>query len=682
MVRTREEDRLRSRLEAVHRIVARAGAEPEHSREELLAEALHALDLEFGSVTQVRDGIAYPTIFLARAAGATPVRHPTPLAELLAAVVLDADATFASADLTADPLLHDHLQVRERAVRAYVGTPIRAGGDDAFVLTMGATQPRAAPFAGEDLAYVELLAALFAQSLRHEMQERSIDRLVHHCRLTGFPLEGRLREALDALAAANEPFALLAVDIEIARILADHDVATFARVAAAIARRLETVAPPPISIYRGLETDFFFVLPGATDGAVEALAGDVRRSLALPFAIDGREIAIAPAIGIAVNRDAAESGATVARAVGAVREARTTSRARTRVSPADEASARRRARLLDELRGVAERDELVLHYQPVVRTSDERVRGVEALIRWRHPEFGLLQPDAFIPLAEENESVVPIGMWVLRRAARFARRLADAGYTIAVAVNVAGAQVQDVTFIDRLRFAAREAGVPPSALELEITETAALRDVAVAINVLSECRALGVRVALDDFGTAYASLAYLRDLPSDVVKIDRSFIGALPHDAHAAAIASSTILLARRLGRTAHAEGVETAEQLAWLIAEGCELAQGYYFGRPMDEEQIFSYLAARVAERARRACEDVGGVKNPLPAASRILVDPSRVMNLTNIAVPKERSEPDGGAVRFVAFTPFARSRRSARALPRRSRRCRACRRRSGRRA
>jgi EAL domain-containing protein (putative c-di-GMP-specific phosphodiesterase class I)/GGDEF domain-containing protein len=594
MVRSREEDRLRGRLAALHRIVARAGVAPEQSREELLAEALSALDLDFGAVTQVHGGIAYPTIFLARAEGATPVRNPTPLAELLAAVVVEADATFASADLTADPVLRDHLQVRERGVRTYVGTPIRAGGEDAFVLTMGSTQPRAAPFASEDLAYVELLAALFAQSLRHEMQERSIDRLVHHCRLTGFPLEGRMRDALDALVAAGEPFALVALDIEIARILADHDVATFARVAAAIARRLETVAAPPVAIYRGLETDFFFVVANAPDAAVEALAADVRRGLALPFAIEGREIAISAAIGIAVNRDACDPGETVARAVAAVRDARTSSRVRTRVSAADEASARRRTRLLEELRGVAERDELVLHYQPVVRTSDGCIRGVEALLRWQHPEFGLLQPDTFVPLAEENESVVPIGMWVLRRAARFARRLCDAGYAISVAVNVAGAQVQDVTFIDRLRFAAREAGVPPSALEIEITETAALRDVAVAINVLTECRALGVRVALDDFGTAYSSLAYLRDLPSDAVKIDRSFIGALPHNARAAAIASATIVLARRLGRTVQAEGVETAEQLAWLIAEGCDLAQGYYFGRPMDEETLLAHLVAR----------------------------------------------------------------------------------------
>jgi EAL domain-containing protein (putative c-di-GMP-specific phosphodiesterase class I) len=255
--------------------------------------------------------------------------------------------------------------------------------------------------------------------------------------------------------------------------------------------------------------------------------------------------------------------------------------------------------LLEELRGVAERDQLVLHYQPVVRTSDGCITGVEALLRWQHPEFGLLQPDAFIALAEENESVITIGMWVMRRAARFARTLADAGHAIVVAVNVAGAQVQDVAFIDRLRFALREAGVPPSSLELEITETAALRDISAAINVLSECRALGVRVALDDFGTAYASLAYLRDLPSDIVKIDRSFVRELPSDTRAAAIASATIVLARRLGRTVHAEGVETAEQLEWLIAEGCDLAQGYLFGRPMPEEQLLEHLAFAVTLRA-----------------------------------------------------------------------------------
>ena len=591
VVEREEEDRLRDRLAAVHRIVARAGTDTDASREELLAEALAALDLEFGAVTQIRDGVAYPTSVLARVSGKTPVNKPVPLGDLLASVVAASDATFASADLAAHPVLRDHVQVREREVRAYVGTPIRAGGDY-FVLTMGATRPRRSPFASEDLAYVELLAALFAQSLRHEMQERSIERLAHHCRLTGFPLETRMRERIEALAAAGSPFALLALDIDIARILADYDYSVFSRVAAAAARRLETIAAPPLALYRGHECDFFILLPEESRTAIAAVADDVRRVLALPFALDGREIGVSAAIGIATSPSSGEpADATMLRAVAAVREARAGSRMTTRVAPTDDAASRQRTRLLDELRSVAERDELVLHYQPVVRTSDGTIRGVEALVRWQHPQLGLLQPDAFIPLAEENESVIAIGMWVMRRAARFARRLADAGYSMTVAVNVAGAQVQDVAFIDRLRFATREAGVLPSALELEITETAALRDIAAATSVLSECRALGVRVALDDFGTAYASLAYLRDLPSDVVKIDRSFIGALPGDTRAAAIASATIVLARRLGRTAHAEGVETAEQLAWVIAEGCELAQGYYLGKPMDEARMLAHL-------------------------------------------------------------------------------------------
>ena len=601
MLGARQEDRLRDRLAALHRIVARAEAHVERTREELLAEALAALDLEFGAVTHVRDGIAYPTTFLARTADSRPVQIPTPIAHLLAAVVVASDSTFASPDLALDAELRQHLQVRERGVRAYVGTPIHAGADEAYVLTMGSKIPRTQPFASEDLAYVELLAALFAQSLRNEQQERDIDRLAHHCRLTGFPLQGRLIEDLDMRAAARIPYTLLALDIEIARIIADYDVAIFARVAAAVGRRLESVALPPVATYRALETDFFFVAPEEfTATAVDALANDLRRCLALPFKIEGREIAISAAMGVAANATGVDSPVTtIARAVTAVRTARTDSRVLTRVSPVEEKEVRRRSQLLEELRGVAERDELVVHYQPVVRTSDGCITGVEALLRWQHPEFGLLQPDAFVALAEENESVIAIGMWVMRRAARFARTLADAGHAVVVAVNVASAQVQDVAFIERLRFALREAGVEPSALELEITETAALRDISAAINVLTECRALGVRVALDDFGTAYASLAYLRDLPSDIIKIDRSFVRELPGDIRAAAIASATIVLARRLGRTVHAEGVETAEQLAWLVAEGCDLAQGYLFGRPMPEEQLLEHLASAVTLRA-----------------------------------------------------------------------------------
>jgi len=585
--------RLRERLSALHRIVARSTGSVERDRQALLAEALTALGLDFGSVAQFRGGVAYPVTSL-NLSGETsqPVTHPTPVRELLANAVYERGATIAVADLNADPEFADHLQVRERNVGRYVGTPIRVAGDDAYVLTMGGGTAQPHPFADDDLAYVELLAALFAQSLRDEMQERSIERLAFHCRLTGLPMEERLRERCADLATARRPFALLALHVDIGGLLATFDHSRGAAVVAATARRIEGIAQAArFATYRGVDVDFFLVGDEATPVDAEALADAVRCAFAAPFDLDGRQIVVLPALGIAMARDAEPAGVTLLRAIDAVREAQSRAPAHRTAPEADGAGLRRR-RLLDDLRGVAERDELLLHFQPVVTVRDSAICGVEALVRWQHPVYGLLQPDAFIPLAEENDSVVALGMWVMRRAARLARQLADTGYGIAVAINVASTQLQDTAFIDRLRFATREAGGTPAALELEITETAALRDLAAVTAVLSECRALGVRVALDDFGTGYSSLSYLRDLPSDIVKIDRSFIAALEHDARATAIASATIVLAHRLGRVVQAEGVETEAQRAWLDDERCDRAQGFLYGRPAPEDTLLRLLA------------------------------------------------------------------------------------------
>jgi EAL domain-containing protein (putative c-di-GMP-specific phosphodiesterase class I)/GGDEF domain-containing protein len=570
--------RLRDRLAALHRIVARSTGSVERDREALLAEALAALGLEYGAVARFAGEMAYPVTYLtAGERQREPLSVPTPARELLAAEVYRLQETIAVGNLLADPVYAGHLQVRERHVRAYVGTPIRVAGDDGYVLTMGGRTAHDA-FASGDLAYVELLAALFAQSLRDEIQERSIERLVYHDRLTGFAVEERLRARCAELAAARRPHALVAVHIDIARILADHEYGLGAAIVSAAARRIESLVPSPAFVaYRGGEVDFIALGEGAGAADAEAVAAGLRSALAGPLVVEGREISISPALGAVQARGAEGADALLARVAAAARA--DGGRA---VPPAENASTKRRRRLLDDLRGIAERDELVLHVQPVVLVDGGTLCGVEALVRWQHPQFGLLLPDTFIPLAEENETIVALGIWVLHSAARFARRLADAGHNLAVAVNVASAQLQDPAFIDRLRFATREAGVAPAALELEITETAALRDIAAATSVLSECRALGVRVALDDFGTGYSSLSYLRDLPSDIVKIDRSFVGALEQDPRATAIASATIVLAHRLGRVVQAEGVENDAQRAWLLDERCDRAQGFLYGEPV----------------------------------------------------------------------------------------------------
>ncbi|HEY4439562.1 MAG TPA: EAL domain-containing protein [Candidatus Elarobacter sp.] len=577
-------DRLRDRLAALHRIVARSTGSVERDREALLGEALAALGLEYGAVLRFSGDTAYPVTSLTAAPEPhEPVNRPTPASQLLAAAVWRAGETIAVANLTADPRFVDHLQVRERDVRAYVGTPIRVTGEGGYVLTMGANSALE-DFAPGDLAYVELLAALFAQSLRDENQTRSIERLTHHDRLTGFALEERLRARSDELSAARRPYAVVAVHIDIARILADHEYGLGAAIVAAAARRIDSmVQPGNFVVYRGGEIDFVALGEDVPAAEAESLAATLHRALAAPFYVEGREIALEPSLGVVQAAEREQTDALLARLAASGHA----------LPAVEDAATKRRRRLLDDLRGVADRNELELYVQPVVHVAGGALCGIEALVRWRHPDLGLLQPDEFIPLAEENETIVALGMWVLRGAAAIARRFADGGRELAVALNVASAQLQDPAFIDRLRLATREAGVKPSALELEITETAALRDIAAATSVLAECRGLGVRVALDDFGTGYSSLSYLRDLPSDIVKIDRSFVGALESDPRATAIASATIVLAHRLGRIVQAEGVETDAQRAWLLDEKCDRAQGFLYGIPVPSADFERRLAS-----------------------------------------------------------------------------------------
>ncbi len=257
----------------------------------------------------------------------------------------------------------------------------------------------------------------------------------------------------------------------------------------------------------------------------------------------------------------------------------------------DEAQARRR--LERELRQALERSEFVLHYQPQLELASGRLVGAEALVRWNHPERGLVPPGEFIPAAEANGLIRPLGAWVLREACRQATVWRERGWDLSVAVNLSPAQLRHRQLLPLIGVALEAAGLEPARLELEITEGVLMENVEQqGDGLLRGLTADGVRLALDDFGIGYSSLAYLRHLPVKTIKIDRSFVRDLGQDPDALALVRAIVSLGHSLRKRVVAEGIENATQLALLRELGCDEAQGYHIARPLDATQFADLLA------------------------------------------------------------------------------------------
>jgi len=251
--------------------------------------------------------------------------------------------------------------------------------------------------------------------------------------------------------------------------------------------------------------------------------------------------------------------------------------------------------LESELTQALQRDEFVLHYQPQVRASDGALAGIEALIRWVHPERGLLRPDAFIALAEQQQVMLPIGQWVLRSAARAALRWRSRGLiAVPIAVNLSSVQFRANGFVDAVAQVLREEGVPGEWLELELTERMLMDDLGEVKRTLQQLRAMGMRVSIDDFGTGYSSLAHLKELPIDGMKIDRSFVHDLPQQRGSVAIARAVMQMAQGLSLTVVAEGVENDEQRRFLVEHGCDLLQGELISGPLPAAELVRWITAR----------------------------------------------------------------------------------------
>jgi diguanylate cyclase (GGDEF)-like protein len=271
---------------------------------------------------------------------------------------------------------------------------------------------------------------------------------------------------------------------------------------------------------------------------------------------------------------------------------------------------RQRKALEQDLHHALQRQQLEIHYQPQIDLASRAMIGVEALLRWHHPKHGLIPPERFIPLAEDSGLILPIGAWVLGQACHQAKQWQGAGLPqFRLSVNLSPVQFRDPDLAGVVRDALEQSGLAPDRLELEITERTLMEDTEINLAILRDLKQLGVKISIDDFGVGHSSLSYLRRFAFDEIKLDRSFVAALEQDPSAAAIVRATLSLGHSLGLDAVAEGVESAEQLAMLDAEGCRLAQGYYFSPPVHGHEISAMVKA-LAERE----PDLGG--KPLDVA------------------------------------------------------------------
>ncbi|MGB4064826.1 MAG: EAL domain-containing protein [Azonexus sp.] len=429
--------------------------------------------------------------------------------------------------------------------------------------------------------------------------EQRIRELADYDVLTGLPNRRLLRERFVQLLAAAErdktEIAVIFLDLDHFKRVNDslgHSVGD--ELLVEVARRLDSVVRRIDTLARLGGDEFIFAMPGFHTAAAADVARRLIDVFSRPFEVAGHELTVTPSLGISIYpHDGQDLETLLKNADTAMYRAKDIGR-NTFQFYATEMNTATLDRLLMEsnLRRALAQNEFVLQYQPLVNLRTGMVIGVEALIRWQHPELGTIMPDSFIHVAEETGLINPIGDWVLCEACRQAKVWCDEGLpSLVMAVNVAPVQFRQPGFVEMVAGALASSGLDASLLELELTERTVMHDADINLGTLSALHRMGVELSLDDFGTGYSSLAYLKRFPVGKLKIDRSFVNDLETDPDDWAIASTIVSMGRSLRMTVLAEGVETGEQLAQLRKMGCDMAQGYYFSRPTSAAGIAEIL-------------------------------------------------------------------------------------------
>ncbi|WP_342247143.1 putative bifunctional diguanylate cyclase/phosphodiesterase [Pseudomonas sp. OTU5201] len=446
----------------------------------------------------------------------------------------------------------------------------------------------------------DLLASIERNTHLRREAENSLLRMAQYDFLTGLPNRQQLQQQLDQIledaGRLQRRVAVLCVGLDDFKgVNEQFSYQTGDQLLIALADRLRGHSGRLGALAR-LGGDQFALVQADIEQPYEAaeLAQSVLDDLEVAFSLEQQEVRLRATIGITLfpeDGDSTEKLLQKAEQTMTLAKSRSRNRYQFYIASVD-SEMRRRRELEKDLREALTRGEMHLVYQPQVDYRDHRVVGVEALLRWQHPQHGFVPPDLFIPLAEQNGSIIPIGEWVLDQACRQLREWHDQGFSeLRMAINLSTVQLHHAELPRVVNNLLQVYRLPPRSLEMEVTETGLMEDISTAAQHLLSLRRSGALIAIDDFGTGYSSLSYLKSLPLDKIKIDKSFVQDVLEDEDDATIVRAIIQLARSLGMQVIAEGVETAEQEAYIIAQGCNEGQGYLYSKPLPARELTLYL-------------------------------------------------------------------------------------------
>ncbi|MHA6572626.1 phosphodiesterase DibA [Pseudomonas yamanorum] len=448
----------------------------------------------------------------------------------------------------------------------------------------------------DDQGQVSHYVAVFSDISAIKHSEHELAHLAHHDPLTDLPnrllFTDRAEQALASAQAHKRGCALLLLDLDHFKIINDslgHNVGD--QLLKTVGERLQSLFGPGVTLAR-LGGDEFAVLAESCPQLVQAaaLAQRILDAMKEPFIFDGHQLFISASIGISLfPGDALSAEQLLRNADSALFKAKSAGRESYALYTEElTAHAQHRVEMAGELRRALEQQELRVYYQPVHELQNSRLIGVEALVRWQHPERGLVPPGEFIPIAERTGLIADIDAWVMDQACRqMCQWLADGAPLTFLAVNVSSRLFARRELYEQVAKVLHDTGLDPAFLELEVTESAVMEDPEVALEQMHRLRELGLRLAIDDFGTGYSSLLRLKRLPVQKLKIDQGFVAGLPWDEDDAAIVRVVIALAQSMGMQVHAEGIEQVDQARFLLDQQCDLGQGYWFGRPMPASEL-----------------------------------------------------------------------------------------------
>ncbi|MBK3508489.1 phosphodiesterase DibA [Pseudomonas sp. MF6747] len=448
----------------------------------------------------------------------------------------------------------------------------------------------------DDQGKVSHYVAVFSDISAIKDSEHELAHLAHHDPLTDLPnrllFTDRAEQALASAQVHKRGCALLLLDLDHFKIINDslgHNVGD--QLLKAVGERLKGLFGPGVTLAR-LGGDEFAVLAESCPQVVQAaaLAQRMLDAMKQPFIFDGHQLFISASIGISLfPSDALSAQQLLRNADSALFKAKSAGRESYALYTEElTAHAQNRVEIASELRRALDQHELRVYYQPVHHLQGSRLIGVEALVRWQHPERGLVPPGDFIPIAERTGLIADIDAWVMDQACRQMCQWLDDGAPLSfIAVNVSSRLFARRELYEQVAQVLHATGLDPAFLELEVTESAVMDDPEVALEQLHRLRELGLRLAIDDFGTGYSSLLRLKRLPVQKLKIDQGFVAGLPWDEDDAAIVRVVIALAKSMGMQVHAEGIEQVEQARFLLEQACDMGQGYWFGRPMPAQEI-----------------------------------------------------------------------------------------------